>query len=406
MIQVIIFAVFFAGIGIWILISALRKKKFKKNAITAFSQSTEVDDSNILMLDTGDAIKIINYLKYLLEGSTNNKYSSENDVGESSTNEFLDKKVIINIQDSGDSIFIHIDTLEKNIEVLINPKSQNDTPIALPFESFDVVKLIHKTYSVTTGSGKNRSTSYYNKYITNISVSSDILSEITVYNNKTQVSSDKGVLEISSRRIGELFAKLLKTDIIRTNGARVRYNDLDASVLEKLDNNAPRITLNKNIFTTSKMNDSYVINRLLYYKKLRLVLGIIVSSVIFIIGLIFGIKYAGLLSGLPINALFVIFLIFWIKSSRYKEPHEKPMIYVYKDQIITKPKFKNNVMVNGINIDLSNIEEIIVRFEKSKGFIVKALSDDKIFNIATFSHENTAQFIRGEILSLLKELKV
>ena len=46
-----------------------------------------------------------------------------------------------------------------------------------------------------------------------------------------------------------------------------------------------------------------------------------------------------------------------------------------------------------------------MRYEKSKGYVVKLIGDNLVVNVGAFTDPNKANWLRDEILDLLKRIK-
>ena len=278
------------------------------------------------------------------------------------------------------------------------------------------------SYSVTRGSGKNSRTYYYNQYWISLQSQRNPNSDICVFNKSLYVSQDNGLLEIEVRAIGELLSKILKINLIRIDGSVIEPDKLDESVINKLNDFVKTNYLFKTEpFYSQEIDKGFCINKILYYNVKKIVFGTIFIIAASIIGIIVYIylnyhkqsyefiekqpnPFYTVIMIILIVLLAIFLIIFLVKNSKYKAPRFKPLIYIYKDKILSTLKIKDNNIISSDTSSVAEIEEISVRYERSLGYSVKLISDNFSKRVAYFNNVNKANYLRDEILSALKIL--
>ncbi|HOJ64110.1 MAG TPA: hypothetical protein PLE45_06785 [Spirochaetota bacterium] len=396
-------------LGIMFFSSFLKAKKldgYKNNAKRILSKGEENFSiiNNVL-----NGQMFIEYLKSILNSSP-------------------DKNVIIelsalknNLVIDNEIIYLRFDNDYNKIEILRNPNNANILPETFSFSDVDKIILGFKSFSERSGSGRSSTTYNYNQYTVSIKFKNR-MNDLFVYNKTLLVSDDKGPAEAESRCIGELLAKIFKVNLIRIGGEEVPYDKLDQSITEKLKDFAGlNYSFKKIPFTVEDRGDNFCINQLKYYNIPKMVIGIIILTILTFGSEFLLFRYTTfntinkeikpetgqveiVLISILIFILFILLLIFWIKQSKYKIPALKPLIIIYKDRILSKLVYKNNQLVSYNEFDLSKIEEIDVRYESSLGYSVKLVSDEKSERIASFYNANKSNYLKDEILSIIKRL--
>ena len=401
--NLIIFGLFF---GIFIGIASINFFKFRKrmkqkgNAEIIFSR--EGGQGVNILNSLENPTLLASYLKSLLENKAENNVVIE--VSEVKTKALF----------SGKATFLKFDNNNSKIEILSNPDKLNVTPNTVNYSDIEKVFLNFRSYSETRGSGKSSRTYYYNQYWVTLRFRAEAnIPDVAIYNKTTYVSQDNGLFETESRAVGEILAKLFKVNLVRIDGTEVEYTKLDESVTEKLkDFVRANYTFKKEPFTTQEIDGGFCINELQYYNVPKMVIGIIFISIIdtvviialfttgffrresspfYIIGLI-----------ALIEALSGILIFSWVNASKNKIPTFKPIVNVYKDKIVSNLKFKNGQLISSEESLVSKIEEIIVRYESSKGNTVKLIADDFSNRVVSYYDVQKANYMRDEILDILK----
>lgn len=404
----ILFIVIFFDVCIFVcVLPFLRRqklKKYKDNALSIFSKSIGSDVQIINnTLNTG---YFLEYLKSIHNGKT-----------------YPD--IIIELTSLKDSCIIEknvsylkFDHDYGNLEFLQNPEKNNYTP--KKFSYYDIKKVIldFKSFIETRGSGRNSNTCYYNQYIVKLLLKNR-LKEIVVFNKILMVSDDKGQFESESRLIGEFLAKIFKVNLVRINGEEVSYDKLDVSIIEKLKDFEKRsYSFKQEPFMVDDRSDNFCVNELKYYNIPKMVIGIIFIIAANIIIHILLLKpiilnkskayisstFQVVLTVMLLSVGFILLILIWINSSRNKIPKLKPILLIYRDKILNNLVYKNGVLTSYNEIDISKIEEVDVRYESSLGYSIMLVSDEKSYRIASFMDQNKSDYLKDEILSIIKRL--
>ncbi len=103
-----------------------------------------------------------------------------------------------------------------------------------------------------------------------------------------------------------------------------------------------------------------------------------------------------------VEILCAVLIALWVNLSKNKQPMLKPILYVYEDRIASNLKFKNGRIISKSESPIDKIEEIVVRYESSKGNTIKLVSDDFSNKVASFYDVKKANYLKDEILDILK----
>lgn len=391
------------GIFILIMVLSIGNHVIKQKKIKALLNMNSEKEIRILNNYSKDK-ETVGYFRYIFDNSFDSHHIWSNyDIA-------IEGKII------DETVYFMLDIENGVIKQLADYKSNNLNFITFNLSDIKQVKLRHKTWSETRGTGKNRSTYYYNGYYTDLIFNDTQLPVITIYARYTQVGSDKGLLEAESRVIGELFAKHFEIPLERIDGTMVEHDKLDDSILEKIDEyQKETVYLKKEYFMSTQTQDGYLIGKFKYRNWGILITGIIILGLTTFFVPLFFIDRINNIVNLPYNdPKYTSFIFYGLiglltlglwKISKNNPPRYKIILLLTNDSLITHPKFNNTLQASGkISIKLDNIEEIVVRYEKSKGYVVKAVSDDLSVSLFSFADELKAKWIRNEILSILKEL--
>ncbi len=402
------------GLGIFIMVvielrKIGKKRNFSKEKNNAQSFFEKESGAAINTIDTTEnSPALIEYLKSILE-----KKEEKNiviDASESNEKEqsLFQKKSLT---------FLKFKCDDESIDILSDPDNLKQTLKTISFADIDKIILKFKSFSVRRGSGKNSRTDYLNQYSTILKFKSEAsCADVTIYDKVAYVSFDQGYFEVESRAIGELFAKIFKTNLVRIDGTEIEYTKLDESVTEKLKNFVKsNYSFKKEMFIVEDLdNNGASISKLQYYNVPKIVLGIILLSIIDIVGpiLFFKTQPIGKELGffhnvgvfILIEMLFGLIIFLWVKNSKYKMPKLKPIVHLYKDKIFTDLKIRNGELVSKNEVLVSEIEGIEVRYEVSMGYSVKLISDDFSVRVVSYNDVQKANYVRDEILNTLKKL--
>ncbi len=399
----IIFGAFFV---IFISIAFVGFLKFKRNI------RQKNNASAIFSRNSAESVKIINsfenpilltdYLNALLKNEAEKNVVIE--TAEYKNNTFLKKGLS----------FLKFDNEYEKIEILSNPDSLNTAPETVSYSDVGKVFLQFRSYSETRGSGKSSRTYYYNQYWVTLRINAgNSFRDIFVYNNTTYVSQDNGLYETQARAVGETLAKIFKVNLVRTDGSETEYDKLDESVVHKLrDFVRSNYSFKQEPFLTQEIDGGYCINELKYMNIPKLVLGIIFISIFDIIAIVLFVSSNIL--GREANPFYIfgaivlveilcaVLIALWVNLSKNKQPSLKPILYVYEDRIASNLKFKNGRIISKSESPIDKIEEIVVRYESSKGNTIKLVSDDFSNKVASFYDVKKANYLKDEILDILK----
>lgn len=400
----------FFGIFIIILLSfalinflKMKKKlKQKENAQAIFSRDGNNSITIVSAFDSSS--QLLDYLKAMVENKHENNVIVES--YEAKENGMTGNKMQ----------FLKFDNNFGRIDILSNPDNLNVAPQTANYSDIDKVFLRFRSYSETRGSGKSSRTYYYNQYWVTLRFKENINHpEAIIYNKTTYVSQDNGILETESRAVGELLAKILKINLVRIDGSEVEYTKLDESILAKLNDFVmTNYQFKKPPFSVEEIESGYCINQLQYYNIPKIVLGII-AIVLSDAILIFCLFYFKLIN-VHFNLYYSLGLIFailsfcglsifyWVKASKYKFPELKSIIKLYKEKIEINLKTKNRQVISSEEFNTSEIEEIIVRYETSRGYTVKLVADKFSARVASYYDEKKSNYLRDEILDILKKM--
>ncbi len=384
-------------------------EKLRQNIKNLFSDN----EYNEILNSVTNSYEFIKYLKAILGNKTEKQYIIE--LTNVKNNSFLSNKVeYLKFLPSYDKIEILSET------------NKYSMPTQISYSDIDKIILDFKTFSEASRSGRSSTTYYYNQYIVKIKFKI-MMPELYVYDNTLLVSTDKGSIETESRAIGELLAKIFKVNLVRIDGTEVSCDKLDESVLERLNDFVKKeYSFKEPPFITRKYDDHYSINKLKYYNVPKMVLGIIAVSIIDVVFNSFFLQvtffnqkdqiisqtnnsdaiFKFVLVLIASSLLLFIFILYWIKNSKNKIPDEVPLLLIYKDKILSNLKYKNNNLISSSEILISKIEEIVVRYEKSIGYSVKLISDEKNIRVASYYEINKADYLKDEIIYTLKNFNL
>ncbi|HOV12877.1 MAG TPA: hypothetical protein PK771_01220 [Spirochaetota bacterium] len=403
-------SLFFFGIFIiiFVVIASVNFFKFRKmvkqknNAQIIFSRENGQGINIINSLENPTVLT--NYLNSLLQNK-----AEENIVVE--VNEIKPNSLIKN-----NLTFLKFDNNNSKIDILSNPDKLNQSPLTVSYSDVEKILLGFRSFSETRGSGKSSRTYYYNQYWVTIKFKNGTnTNDVSAYNKITYVSQDKGLFETESRSVGELLAKIFKVNLVRIDGTEIEYTKLDESVTEKLkDFVRSNYSFKKEPFITQDIENGYCISELQYYNIPKMVLGIIFISILDIVSIFLLFRFHFL--GRETNVFYVIGLIFlielvcgllifyWVNASKNKTPTLKPIINIFRDKLVTNLKFKNGQLISSDEAIISKIEEIVVRYETSLGNSVKLIADEFSIRVASYSDVNKSNYLRDEILDIIKRV--
>ncbi len=352
-----------------------------------------------------------------------------------------EKKYVLSVWFNGIFSYLSIDKEKRKFALLINPASELNKIIEIPFDKCNIIQLGQDSFSVLKGGGSRSKTYYYNRYYVQININNIENSnttntdwikpdknELILYRSKTEVFKDKGVEELKARRLAENFSKMLNISLERLSGDVNKPEELDENIFQKYFNfKKPVIKTDKEYFRTKSKIDGYTIYQLIYFKaNLFLVLLIItIVSEIFLFKRAVDVEFnlfSFIIKDFSTSGLIIIniitfvlmliaLIIIYSKICTPIRPIEKVLIILSNKQLIYKPKLDENhrILSSHASIPLDEIEEIRCRKEIKLGFVLKIVSDKKVIKVYNSFNRNIVLKLMYEIIEkilLMDGLKI